>query len=351
MKLFNFSKIKNWEYWPTYLFYLPNIPYAIYLALKSKNLVFFSATNPSIKHSGNGSESKFSTLELIPQEFKPVSIFIEANNDIKKSIQEILEKGIQYPLIIKPDIGFRGLLVKKINDEFELTNYLKKNKNINLIAQELIELKNECGIFYYRLPNEKKGKITSITLKKYLSVIGNGTSTLKELILLDKRAKLYFPLLKELHQKNFDIILKKGEEKILNIIGNHSKGTQFINGNHLITPELENAIDNIAQQIPNWFYGRLDLKYNTFEDLIALKELKIIEINGIISEPTHIYDSTKTTYFKALKELRNHWGIIYKIANQNHNLYNVPYDKISDFWKSLMLLKKYIQLIKETEKI
>lgn len=350
MSRFNFSKIVNWEYWPTYFFYLPNIPYAAYLAFLSKNLVFFSATNPAIKHSGNGSESKFSTLELIPKELKPISIFIEANNYVKKSIEEIRNKGIKYPLIIKPDIGFRGLLVKKINHEFELIDYLKKYKNINLIAQEFIQYKNECGIFYHRLPNDKKGKITSITLKKYVSVIGNGVSTLKELILIDKRAKLYFQLLEELHQKNFDLILKKDEEKILNIIGNHSKGTQFINGNHLITSELENSIDNIAQQIPNWFYGRLDLKYNTFEELIALKELKIIEINGIISEPTHIYDSTKITYFGALKELRKHWGIMHKIATQNHQFHNVPFDKISTFWKSLKQLKKYIQQIKEAEK-
>ena len=77
MKLLNF---KAWEYWPAYMFYLPNIPYAAYLALRAKNLVFFSATNPAIKHSGNGSESKYATIELIPTAFKPTSIFIKAKN-------------------------------------------------------------------------------------------------------------------------------------------------------------------------------------------------------------------------------------------------------------------------------
>lgn len=344
MKLWN---IKHWEFWPTYMFYLPNIPYAAYLALKAKNPVFFSATNPAIKHAGNGSESKFSTLQLIPNGFKPTSIFIKANSNVQNSLENLKKNNIEFPLIVKPDIGFRGLLVKRIYDESELINYLTKYQKLNLIIQEFVDYKNECGIFYHRIPNETHGKITSITLKKYLTIIGNGNSTLKQLIELNDRAKLYFPLLQDLHQKNLDLILKNDEEFILNIIGNHSKGTQFINGNHLISETLENALDRITQQISGFYYGRLDIKYNNFEDLIALKKFKIIEINGIISEPTHIYDPSKISYFKALKEIRNHWKLIYKIATLNHKINNIKYDTFSDFINSLNQLKKYTEQIKK----
>ena len=341
-----FSTFKHWEYWPSYLFYLPNIPYAIYLALKAKNPVFFSAANPGIQHSGNGSESKYSTIQLIPEAYKPVSIFIKAHNTISETLNQIEHNNLKYPLIIKPDIGFRGLLVNRIKTENELLNYLKKHQTLNLIIQEYISYKKECGIFYYRIPSENKGHITSITLKKYLTIIGDGTSTLKQLILNDTRAKLYFDLLKELHEDNFNIILKKDVEKVLNVIGNHSKGTQFINGKHLITPKLEYAIDQIIQQIPNWYYGRLDLKYNSIEDLIALKNFKIIEFNGIISEPTHIYDPTNSSYFEALKEIRKHWKILYQIAHLNHTKYHVKYDRISDFINSIRQLKRYTKQIK-----
>lgn len=336
----NFLKIKNWEYWPSALFYLPNIPYAIYLAIKAKNIVFFSATNPAIAHSGNGSESKYATLELVSPEFKPTSLFIKANNGVKNTLDQLAKTTIQYPFIIKPDVGFRGLLVKKIANESELITYLQKNCNIHLIIQELITYKNECGIFYHRLPNEAFGKITSVTLKKFLSVTGDGISTLKTLIENHDRAKLYVSLLTELHQKDFDFILQKGEEKILNIIGNHAKGTQFINGNYLINKSLENAIDTFAKQIPGFYYGRLDIKYQTMEDLLLLKNFKIIEINGIISEPTHIYDQQHMTYFKALGEIRKHWKILFKIATINHTHYNVNYERFSRFYKSLQQLKK-----------
>ena len=344
MRLWN---IKHWEFWPTYMFYLPNIPYAAYLALKAKNLVFFSATNPAIKHAGNGSESKFSTLQLIPNNYKPTSIFIKANSSVQNSLKKFKENKIEFPLIVKPDIGFRGLLVKRIYDESELINYLTKYQKLNLIIQEFVDYKNECGIFYHRIPNETRGKITSITLKKYLTIIGDGNSTLKQLIELNDRAKLYLPLLQELHQKNLDLIIKNDEEFILNIIGNHSKGTQFINGNHLISEALENTLDCIAQQIHSFYYGRLDIKYNNLEDLIALKNFKIIEINGIISEPTHIYDPNKISYFKALKEIRKHWKLIYTIATQNHKINNIKYDAFSDFINSLNQLKKYTEQIKK----
>ena len=343
MSSFKFNK---WEYWPSYLFYVPNIPYAIYLALKAKNIVFFSATNPAIKHSGNGSESKFSTIQLIPKAFKPVSIFIKAKDSISNTLLQVVQKQLKYPIIIKPDIGFRGLLVQKINSENDLIIYLKKHQKLDLIIQEFIDFKNECGIFYHRIPSEEKGKITSITLKKYLTIKGDGKSTLKELIKNDERAKLYISILTELHKNNLEIVLKKDEVKTLNNIGNHSKGTQFINGNHLISVELENAIDSIFKQIPNWYYGRLDLKYNTFEELIQLEKFKIIEINGIISEPTHIYDPEKISYFKALKQIRKHWEIMFQIATLNHKKNDIKYDNFSDFLSSLRQLKKYTNEIK-----
>ena len=143
-----------------------------------------------------------------------MSVFVQANNTIKNTLDALYKTNIQFPFIIKPDIGFRGLLVKRILSENELIAYLTTYQNLNLIIQEFVDYKNECGIFYHRLPNEQQGKITSITLKKYLTITGNGISTLKELIEGDKRAKLYLPLLTQLHQKNFiSYSSKKGKKK------------------------------------------------------------------------------------------------------------------------------------------
>ncbi|HSQ46821.1 MAG TPA: hypothetical protein VLM44_07890, partial [Lutibacter sp.] len=120
---------------------------------------------------------------MLPSDFCPNTIFVEKGENIQDILSKIAKNNIEFPLIIKPDIGFRGLLVTKIKDEFELSVYLKKYNSINLIIQEYIDYSNECGIFYHKIPGEKTGKITSVTLKKYLTVIGDGNSTILELMM------------------------------------------------------------------------------------------------------------------------------------------------------------------------
>ena len=342
--MLNLKKVK-WEYWPSYMFYIPVVPYALYLAIKSRSFGFFSAVNPAIEGSGNGLESKYNTIQLIPTKYKPKTVFIKTGDDMNKVVNKISSKSIKYPLIIKPDIGFRGLLVKKIDSAEALEIYLKKYNSINLIIQEFIELKNECGIFYHRIPDEKTGNITSITLKKYLSVIGNGKSSILDLIKNDDRAILYLELISEINKNKLQIIPKNNEEIVLNIIGNHSKGTQFIDGNHLISPILTKLFDAIGKEIEGWNYGRIDIKYNTFEELLQGENFKIIEINGIISEPTHIYDASKGTYFKALKAIKDHWNLIYKIGVKNKKLYNMKFTDLKYFIELYFNYKKYLKKV------
>jgi hypothetical protein len=153
-------------------------------------------------------------------------------------------------------------------------------------------------------------------------------------------------LLYEIHSNKLEVVLEKGSEKVLNIIGNHSKGTQFINGNHLISKNLEHTFDQLFSKIPNVYYGRIDLKYDSFDNLIKGINFKIIEMNGIISEPTHIYDKEKSTYLKALKDIRTHWKLMYEIAVQNHKIHHIKYEKITVFVKSLLKLKKYTKQLR-----
>ena len=338
-----FTKLTQWEHWPTPMFYIPVLPYAFYQAFKVKSFTFFLNVNPAIKNSGDGTESKYQTLLLVPKKHRPKAVLIHINEDFTLIKKKIYVEKIDYPLIAKPDLGFRGLLVKKIDSEKELKKYLKKNNSIEIIIQEFIDYKEECGIFYYRIPNKDHGKITSITLKKFLSIIGNGSSTLSELILADKRAFLYYDILQNIHQTKMQTIPKKDEKMVLTVIGNHSKGTQFLNGNHLITEKLEHSFDKLNKQMDGWFYGRLDIKYNSFEKLVKGEDFKILEINGILAEPTHIYDASVkgATYFKALKAIKNNWKIITEIAIQNRKTLLLSSPKPLNYIKQMKTLRKY----------
>lgn len=346
IKKINLNKITNWEYWPSSMFYLPNIPYAIYLAIRAKHAAFFSAANPALKSSGNGTESKFETIELVPEKYRPKSILVKPKVKFSSVVKKIEKTKINYPLIAKPDVGFRGILVKKINSPSELKKYLKSYP-INIIIQEFLEYENECGIFYHRNPNDNNGLITSITLKKFISVIGDGKLSLKDLILNDERAKIYFDLFNKIHNDKINSIPPKNKEIKLTVIGNHSKGTQFINGNHLISKKLESIFDHLSKSIDGWYYGRVDLKYNSFEELENGTDFKILEINGIIAEPTHIYDSENFTYFNALKTIRKHWKYLFNISIVNHETKNIPYKSSFQFINEMFQLKKYITSIKK----
>jgi len=192
------EKITNWEYWPSFMFYIPNLPYACYLALRARSCVFFCTVNPAIKNSGDGTESKYKTIQLVPEKHRPKSVLATPELEFQNIVDALKKQNINYPLIAKPDLGFRGLLVKKIKTQEELKTYLNKYK-INIIIQEFIDYSNECGILYHRNPDAKKGFISSVTLKKFISVTGDGVSSIKTLIKNDKRANIYLNLFENIN--------------------------------------------------------------------------------------------------------------------------------------------------------
>ncbi len=346
-----YTRLTQWEHWPTLVYYLPLTPFFILRSIKARHPFFYLATNPSILFSGNGTESKYKTLLLVPQKYRPKGTLILKTDNYQAAIKKIENERLEFPIIMKPDIGFRGYLVKKINSSEELKDYLI-HVNENIIVQEFIPYKKELGIFYHRIPGEEKGKITSITIKKFIEVVGDGISTLSKLIKKDDRAFLYLDVFENIHKEKINKVYPKGEKITLTDIGNHSKGTQFLNGNHLINNELENFINQLCKQIDGWYYGRLDIKYKNLENLIQSKDFKILEVNGIISEPTHIYDASdkNASFIKAVKTINNHWDIMGEIAIKNHHDNGITYPKIMPYLKNMVWLRSYTKKLKKLNK-
>ena len=173
-----------------------------------------------------------------------------------------------------------------------------------------------------------------------MSIKGDGKSSLIELVHKDKRASIYYSTLKEDTTIDWNLILEKNSVKKLSSIGNHSKGTQFIDGNHLINKKIETILDSISHQIDGWYYGRLDIKYNSLRELYE-GNFMIVEINGILAEPGNIYDASKINYFKALKIIRDHWKHLFKIARYNKQISGVKLTKTMPFIREMIQLQKY----------
>ena len=344
------TKLTKWEYWPSYFFYAPLIPYWIYLSVKKRNFTFWDATNPAIHRSGNGTESKFKTIQLVPEKYRPKTILVVELTTKEVLAAQLKEADLHFPLIAKPDIGFRGLLVEKMNDLDSLYAYLKEF-SIPFIVQELVYYPNEIGVLYHRKPDAKKGKITSVTIKAFLTVIGNGSNSIMQLIQADDRAFLYLEYIKKT-AIDFDYVPKKDETIRLLNIGNHCRGARFVNGDYLINNKLVTVFDTISELIPDWYYGRLDIRYDSIEKLLQGEEFKILEINGVISEPTHIYDASNTdlTYIKAVKTIKTHWKIIYEIASYNLHHTNFKTPSLPKALKEVFKLKKYSKRLEHLAK-
>ncbi|MEQ1554586.1 MAG: hypothetical protein ABL929_10425, partial [Ferruginibacter sp.] len=67
-----------------------------------------------------------------------------------------------------------------------------------------------------------------------------------------------------------------------------------------------------------------DIMYSNWQELVAGKNLSIIELNGAGSEPTHIYDPKHSIFF-AWKEIARHLKILYRISVYNHTKNKIPY--------------------------
>lgn len=311
-----FVRMFNYEYWTWWMFYIPILPYWLWLSLKSRSLTFFTAANPAIEAGGFFGESKMDILKMINPDYKPKTIFVSAGNTIAQIEEDLQKNKISFPLIAKPNIGERGFNVQKINNARELNQYIAATDFSDFIIQEFVNYELELGVLYHRLPGTADGKVSSVTIKEFLSVTGDGYSSVLELMQQSTRARFQIERLKRKMDDDIHRIPHEGEKVKLEVIGNHCLGTKFINGNHLINEKLHNVFNKIANSIEGFYYGRFDLKVKSLADLYNGENIKIMELNGVSSEPGHIYDP-HGNLFNAYRDLMKHWKTVYEISKLN----------------------------------
>lgn len=311
------------EFWPAWAMYTPVILQWIALSARYRSLSLPLIANPSIPLSGMVGESKADILNLASQDSaKSICQFTtyfrspdsSAEEDAKKALSAYYQKGLSLPLVAKPDLGCRGAGVRLINQESQLIEYLQAfPSNAKLLLQERSIYQAEAGVFYVRYPGQKQGKIISITLKYTPWVIGDGISSLKELIMADKRAGKLSHIYLDRHQDKLDTVLESGQAFRLAFAGSHSRGSIFRNGNQYITDALSQSLDTFFDGVPGYHFGRLDLKFKDIEALMQGKHYQVLEMNGASSEATHIWDS-RTSLFEAFNTLLKQYQILFKIG-------------------------------------
>jgi hypothetical protein len=343
-----FIRLFHWEYWPFHVVYALLYPYWLWLCVKARSLFFFNLSNPGIKNGGFLMDSKKEIYDLIPKQYYPRTLFFEKETPFIYIKERLELDDYIFPLVGKPDIGMRGIGVQKLNTWDEAEQYAANSK-VNFLIQEFVSFEKEAGIFYYRIPGIRRGIISGIVQKEFLTVTGDGISTIEELLQKDTRYILQLTELKKIHGQELNKILCEGEALVLVPYGNHARGAKFIDVSDQIDEQLTNMIDKLCRKVRGFYYGRLDIRFKSWDDLRQGKNFCIIELNGAGSEPTHIYDPAHSVFF-AWKEIIRHWRILYKISKINRRRTQKGYMSFSLGVKMFRENFEYLKLLREGER-
>ncbi len=333
--------VSFFEFWPSWLIYGPVAIQWLMLSLYYRSLSLPLIANPNILSAGMVG---FSKSELLAQAQSSAQKWIlpwvthtlteySVADQTSQLLQSLTDNKLLLPIVGKPDMGCRGVGIKLITTESELYDYVKHYPvNSTLMLQRLADWEPEAGVFYVRYPNEAKGRIVSMALKYSPYVVGDGTSTLRQLLAADARASQVTHLYETRHQDKLDQVIVKNEPFRLVFAASHSRGAIFCDAKQYITEALTHRIDEIMLGFPEFYYGRLDIKFNTVEHLMQGEDFAIIEVNGASSESLNIWDK-RTKLREAWATLFSQYHTLFKIGAMNRQRGYTP-PGILSLWRA-----------------
>jgi hypothetical protein len=331
------KKYARWEFWPRTVFNIPVVVKYVALAVRYRSLSLPMLANPGMHTGGLIGESKYQTLADLARshsEFVAETYYVPFRSAARQ--MELVDKSrgehaLEFPLVFKPDVGQRGEGFKVIHSEEEAAAYVKYFAR-DFLIQKYVPGPFEAEVFYYRYPNEPAGRIFAITEKRFPTVTGDGRHTLEELIRRDGRASLLADVFLERFAAERRKVPAEGERVRLVEAGDHCQGAIFLDGHRLYSAELEAKIDEISRSVRGFFVGRYDIRYASEESFRQGRDFRIVELNGISSEATSIYDP-RNTLWSAYRTLFRQWEIIFAIADQNRRR-GLPGTPLRTVWRN-----------------
>lgn len=338
---------------PALLFYLPVLLHCFRLALRHRGFMLPSVANPHILCGGFRGESKMSYLQQIPpvlQHWVAPSLRVVAAVDIVRPRglahlqRQIVDRGLAFPLVVKPDIGSQGYGVRLLRHLGELGTYLAGFPvGEALILQDYVDWQGEAGVLYVRLPGEPQGRIFSLGFRSFPHVVGDGQSTLAELIETDPRTSRMARRHRKAAAAQLSRVPAKGELVRLSLLGSVRIGALYYDGGDYVTPALTARFDEIARAMPEFYFGRFDVRFKSVEALGRGEDFQILEVNGASAEAIHIWDPEQTVR-ETYRVLFEQFRLLYEIGAHNRDRGHRPIS-LRDFlalqWKESRLLRRY----------
>ena len=328
---FGIVPVRHFEFWHPRFF---ETPYYLYLLMKCLGNLLpptdLAKANYALEHGELGLGSKFNTQMAFQQDYFLPTILLEPDSPVALRVQaaEDFAARCGYPLIAKPDIGAVGKGVVKISSSEELASFAR-SLNLAHLLQEFSPHSEEFGVFFVR--HQGVGQITGINRKHFPEVTGNGVASVKQLAMAHERYSDHWGIF--LRYLDTERVLPSGEKLRLSFIGSHTMGCKFTDDSRLATPALKEAINSICDSQPGFNFGRLDVKAES-QAAFESGDFVVIEINGVASLPTHMFDP-KHTLLDAYRTFFRHGRYLVAIAKE-HRRQEMELDSL---WSILQLAR------------
>jgi hypothetical protein len=270
---------------------VPLVAHWIWLAMRYRSLTLPSAINPAIETGGLAGESKSAGLAQIGETFASFVAPWRLVGPGEDPVTVRRSAGFAYPLIAKPDIGWCGFGVRRIEDDGALSAYAAAfPRAASFIVQHLVTAPKEAGLFYVRQPGSSRGRLLGITLRHAPHVTGDGVRTVSALIYADPRTRRSSTdYIASRGMAALDRIPARNECVVLTTVASLRVGARYEDASAQVTAALEGAVDSLARAMPDFHLGRFDVR---FACMAALRrgEFSVIEVNGAGSEAIHFWD-------------------------------------------------------------
>ena len=279
--------MKHHEFWHPRLFEAPYYLYLGWQCLRHRiGIRGLARANYALDHGEIGIGSKVETQFAFDQaRFLPTALLQKEDSTeakLAKAGDFANEHG--YPLILKPDTGCVGKGIARCDNDRELAATLPAYRGA-VIVQAFNDYPVEYGVFYLRANGVSK--ISGMNRKHFPQVTGDGVQTIGQLANKHPRRTDHWNLF--LQYLDLNAVPSIDEVVVLSFVGSHTMGCKFTNDTIKVTSELASSIFSICDPQPGFNFGRLDVKAPSKEALLA-GDFIVIEVNGVASLPTHIFD-------------------------------------------------------------
>ena len=341
-----FHKITRWENWHHHVKYIPLSPVWAWYCLRAGTPWFFTASNPTLTFGGFEGEGKKEMYEQLPPGSYPNTIYIAPRIPFSAVEAQVKAAGFDYPFIAKPDVGMMGFMVRKISNTEQLKLYHEAMPS-EYIIQTLIDFPLEVSAFYYRMPGEHKGTISGLLKKQPSYVVGDGRSTLEQLIKCNEHVRFKQDDVLGRNQFQLQKVIAKDEIFNLSVTSNRSQAGIVQGIDEEIDEKLSNLLDKWSHYSGNFYYGRYDIKCASVASLKEGKDFSILEFNGAGAGIQHIIGNNYTLW-EASSIILHHWKMLFNIARQNAKN-GVRYWEFKRGRRHLKAAKKNLNLLQKMD--